>query len=229
MINDKKILAFIPARGGSKRLPQKNILSLAGKPLIAWSIDAAKNSKYIDDIFVSTDDKNIASIASTYGIDIPELRPSYLASDNSSTDSALIYTLEKYAKNIDIVVILQPTSPLRNFNHIDESLELFIKNDAFSVVSVTECEHSPLWANTLPNDLNLENFISKEAQKRSQDLSKFYRLNGAIYIFDVKKLLEYNGIVYTSRSYAYIMDQIASVDIDTQTDFLYAEFLTKRL
>nr|ELR5257563.1 acylneuraminate cytidylyltransferase family protein [Providencia rettgeri] len=229
MINNKKVMAIIPARGGSKRLPRKNILPLAGKPLITWSIDAARNSKYVDNIFISTDDQDIADICTEYGLTVHELRPPHLASDESSTDSVLSYTLEKYGKGIDIVILLQPTSPLRTSEHIDEALELFIKKDAFSIVSVTTCEHSPLWANTLPFDHNLKNFISNDALKRSQDLSQFYRLNGAIYIFNVKKLLEHKKIIYTPESYAYIMEQIHSVDIDKEIDFLYADFLVKNI
>lgn len=227
MIKNKNVLAVIPARGGSKRLPKKNILPLSGKPLITWSIDAAKESIYIDDIFVSTDDRDIANLCTQYNINIPELRPSDLATDHTSTADVLLYTLQKFFPNVDIVVLLQPTSPLRNSHHIDEAIELFIKNDAFSIVSVTPCEHSPLWANTLPENNSIENFITVDALKRSQDLKQYYRLNGAIYIFDVKKLLQYKDILYTNESYAYIMDQSFSVDIDQKIDFDYAEFLIK--
>ncbi|MGI2201452.1 cytidylyltransferase domain-containing protein [Shewanella baltica] len=228
MINGKKVLAFIPARGGSKRLPRKNVLPLAGKPLICWSIDAAKHSKYIDSIFVSTDDSEIADIVSEYGIDIPELRPKWLASDTATTESVLIYTLEKFAKDADIVIILQPTSPLRTSEHIDRAVELFIKKQAQSVVSVTPCEHSPLWTNTLPKNGSVHNFIRPEALKRSQELEKFYRFNGAIYIFDTKILIEQQKICYTSLSYAYLMENSVSFDIDHKLDFELAEFILNK-
>ncbi|WP_210447225.1 cytidylyltransferase domain-containing protein [Vibrio crassostreae] len=228
MIDTKKVLAIIPARGGSKRLPRKNVLPLAGKPLIGWSIDAAKNSKYIDQIFVSTDDKEIADVSSLFGIDVPELRPDHLASDTATTESVLTYTLEKFGSDVDIIVLLQPTSPLRTAQHIDEALDLFIKKQAFSVVSVTPCEHPPLWANTLPEDGTMGDFIRPEALKRSQDCGAFFRFNGAIYIFDVRKLMEYGEIRYTEESFAYVMENRVSFDIDQQLDFELAEFFINK-
>ncbi|MEZ9003685.1 acylneuraminate cytidylyltransferase family protein [Vibrio splendidus] len=228
MIDTKKILAIIPARGGSKRLPRKNVLPLAGKPLIGWSIDAAKNSKYIDQIFVSTDDKEIADVSSLFGIDVPELRPDHLASDTATTESVLTYTLEKFGKDVDIIVLLQPTSPLRTAQHIDEALDLFIKKQAFSVVSVTPCEHPPLWANTLPEDGTMGDFIRPEALKRSQDCGDFFRFNGAIYIFDVRKFMEYGKIRYTEESFAYLMENRVSFDIDQQLDFELTEFFMNK-
>lgn len=228
MINDKKILAIIPARGGSKRLPRKNILNLAGKPLIAWSIEAAKNSQYIDSIFVSTDDKSVASISAEYGLNVPELRPAELASDEASTEDMLLYTLNKFGDGYDVIVLLQPTSPLRTVTDIDNAIEHFINKNAFSVVSVTPCEHSPMWSNNLPADGNMGAFINKKAIKRSQELAQFYRLNGAIYIFDIKKFLQYGEICYTDKSFAYEMTNINSVDIDTKLDFEIAEFLLRK-
>ncbi|MEZ9449312.1 acylneuraminate cytidylyltransferase family protein [Vibrio splendidus] len=228
MIDTNKVLAIIPARGGSKRLPRKNVLPLAGKPLIGWSIDAAKNSKYIDQIFVSTDDKEIADVSSLFGIDVPELRPDHLASDTATTESVLTYTLEKFGKDVDIIVLLQPTSPLRTAQHIDEALDLFIKKQAFSVVSVTPCEHPPLWANTLPEDGTMGDFIRPEALKRSQDCGDFFRFNGAIYIFDVQKFMEYGEIRYTEESFAYLMENRVSFDIDQQLDFELTEFFMNK-
>ena len=221
-------MAFIPARGGSKRLPNKNILPLAEKPLIAWSINAAIGSKYVDNIFVSTDDQRIAGVSKEHGVDVPELRPKELASDTATTESVLFYTLDKFGKDADIVLILQPTSPLRTSEHIDKALELFIKKNASSVVSVTECEHSPLWANTLPNDGNMNDFIRSEALHRSQDLDVFYRLNGAIYIYDVSKIRDAGELKYTAGTYAYKMDNCYSVDIDTSFDFDIANFLLSK-
>ncbi|MEF3021846.1 acylneuraminate cytidylyltransferase family protein [Vibrio mimicus] len=230
MINGKRVIAIIPARGGSKRLPRKNVLPLADKPLIGWSIEAAQKSKYVDEIFVSTDDQEIVDVASEFGIHVPELRPIELASDTASSSDVLIYTLKKFAQQSNIVILLQPTSPLRAAEHIDEGLELFIAKDAFSVVSVTPCEHSPLWANTLPDDASMGDFIRPEALQRSQDLSQFYRLNGALYIFDTSQLLEFGHICYTSRSYAYVMDNRISFDIDQQLDFELAEvFIQKQV
>jgi N-acylneuraminate cytidylyltransferase len=139
LINNKRVLAIIPARGGSKRLPRKNILSIAGKPLIDWTIEAALSSEYVDEVYVSTDDQEIAGIASKHNISIPELRPRALSSDYASTQDVIFYTLENFGNEADIIVILQPTSPLRVAEQIDGAIKLFEKNNAFSVVSVTLC------------------------------------------------------------------------------------------
>jgi N-acylneuraminate cytidylyltransferase len=228
MINGKKVLALIPARGGSKRLPRKNILPLRGKPLIGWSIDAAKESRYIDQVLVSTDAQEIADVASLFGVVVPELRPDNLSSDTAKTESVLVYSLEKFGDGIDILILLQPTSPLRTAKHIDEALELFMEKQALSVVSVTPCEHSPMWSNMLPEDRAMQDFLRPDALNRSQDLDTFYRLNGAIYVFDAHKLLEHKEIRYTTESFAYLMDNQFSFDIDTEFDFDLAEFFMQK-
>ncbi len=226
MINGKRVIAIIPARGGSKRLPRKNVLSLAGKPLIGWSIEAAQQSKYVDEIFVSTDDQEIADVASEFGINVPELRPIELATDTASSTDVLIYTLKKFGSQSNIIISLQPTSPLRTAKHIDEALELFITKGAFSVVSVTPCEHPPQWANILPEDGSMKDFIQGN-NKRSQDLGEYYRLNGAIYIYDVHELLNSGAILYIEDTYAYKMSNKYSVDIDNEFDFELAEYIIK--
>ena len=228
MINNKKVLAVIPARGGSKRLPRKNVLPLADKPLIGWSIDAAKDSKYIDQIFVSTDDQEIVDVVSLFDIDVPELRPKNLASDTATTESVLKYTLEKFGNDADIVVILQPTSPLRTAQHIDEALELFIKRRAFSIVSVTPCEHPPQWANTLPDNDSMKDFIRVGNGKRSQDLGDYFRLNGAIYVYDIRRMLDAGDMTYQDDTYAYKMPNESSIDIDNAIDFDMAEFFCQK-
>lgn len=228
MIEGKKVLAIIPARAGSKRLPRKNILPLAGKPLISWTIEAALDSKYIDEIFVSTDDQEIVNIAKDSGILVPELRPKQLATDSARSVNVILYTLKNFGNDADIVLLLQPTSPLRTNVHIDEALELYSGKEALSVVSVTPCEHSPLWANTLPSDSSMINFIRPEALSRSQDLEQYYRLNGAIYAFDVDSLTKKQEIDYTENSYAYEMNNVSSVDIDEQLDFELASLIIEK-
>lgn len=229
MINGKRVLAIIPARGGSKRLPRKNILRLKDRPLIAWTIGAAQKSKYIDDISVSTDDQEIADVSSQFGIKVPELRPSELSTDSATTQSVLFHSLEKFGNNADIVILLQPTSPLRNEKHIDEAIELFEMKRAFSIVSVTPCEHPPEWANTLPNDGSMKNFMRPSDNKRSQELDCSYRLNGAIYIYDIKKLISIGNMKYTDETFAYKMSNISSIDIDNQLDFYMTEFILNKL
>ena len=226
MNNNKTFLAIIPARGGSKRLPRKNVLDLCGKPLISYTIEAGLKSKYIDKVIVTSDDEEILSISKRYGADII-VRPEELGSDTATTFDVLEHTinsLEKY----DYIVLLQPTSPLRDEKHIDEAIELLNKKDAHSVISVCEAEHSPLWCNTLNEDLNISNFLSKETlDKRSQDLPKYYRINGAIYICKTKKLLEKKSFFLKENIFAYIMDRKSSIDIDEQIDFMIANEIKK--
>ena len=218
---NKTFLAIIPARGGSKRLPRKNLLDLCGKPLIAWSIEAALKSKYISKVIVSSDDEEILNIAKEYKADFIK-RPDELASDTATTFDALKHTLENVGK-YDYVVLLQPTSPLRSEKHIDEAIELLEEKSADAIISVCETEHSPLWCNTLPQDSSMSTFLRDEVlNKRSQDLPKYYRLNGAIYICKTEKLLENKGFFIKENIYAYKMDKKNSVDIDEEIDFIIA-------
>ena len=221
---NKTFLAIIPARGGSKRLPRKNLLDLCGKPLIAWSIEAALKSKYISKVIVSSDEEEILNIAKEYKADFIK-RPDELASDTATTFDALKHTLENVEK-YDYVVLLQPTSPLRTEKHIDEAIELLKEKNADAIISVCEVEHSPLWSNTLDENLDMSNFLRDEVlNKRSQDLPKYYRLNGAIYICKTDKLLENKGFFLKENIYAYKMNKKHSVDIDEEIDFIIAEKL----
>ena len=223
---NKTFLAIIPARGGSKRLPRKNLLDLCGKPLIAWSIEAALKSKYISKIIVSSDDEEILNIAKEYKADFIK-RPDELASDTATTFDALKHTLENVGK-YDYVVLLQPTSPLRSEKHIDEAIELLKEKNADAIISVCEMEHSPLWSNTLDENLDMSNFLRDEVlNKRSQDLPKYYRLNGAIYICKTDKLLENKGFFLKENIYAYKMNKKHSVDIDEEIDFIIAREIKK--
>lgn len=227
MLNEKTFLAIIPARGGSKRLPRKNILDLNGKPLIAWSIEAGITSKYIDKVIVTSDDDEILDIAKQYGSDTLK-RPAKLASDTATSFDALkhtIDTLERY----DNVILLQPTSPLRTFLHIDQAIELLESKKADAVISVCEMEHSPIWSNTLPDDGSMNGFLKDEAKNiRSQDLETYYRINGAIYICKTERLLEEKSFFIKDNILAYLMDRKNSIDIDEEIDFKIAEvFMVK--
>ncbi|WP_141053994.1 acylneuraminate cytidylyltransferase family protein [Aliarcobacter cryaerophilus] len=226
MYENKTFLAIIPARGGSKRLPRKNILDLCGKPLIAWSIKAGLNSKYIDKVVVSSDDDEILNISLNFGAETIK-RPVELASDTATTFDAIKHTIDNFEK-YDYIVLLQPTSPLRDAKHIDQAIELLETKKADAVVSVCEVDHSPLWSNTLPKDGNMSNFLKDEIlNKRSQDLEKYYRLNGAIYICKTEKLFENKGFFLKDNIFAYKMDRESSVDIDEEMDFKIAEVLIK--
>ena len=223
MYKNKTFLAIIPARGGSKRLPRKNILDLNGKPLIAWSIEAGLKSKYVDRVIVSSDSDAILGISKKYKADIIK-RPDTLSSDTSSSIDAIIHTL-KNMKEYDYVILLQPTSPLRSSKHIDESIELLFEKEADAIIGVCEMEHSPLWSNTLDKNLSMKGFLKEEISiKRSQDLDTYYRINGAIYITNREKLLEEKSFFLKDNIFAYIMNRESSIDIDKEIDFKMAEF-----
>lgn len=219
---NKTFLAIIPARGGSKRLPRKNILDLCGKPLISWSIEAALKSKYISKVVVSSDDDEILNISLNFGAETIK-RPVELASDTATTFDAIKHTIDNF-ENYDYIVLLQPTSPLRNEKHINEAIEFLEEKQADAIVSVCEMDHSPLWSNTLPKDGNMNNFLRDEVlNKRSQDLEKYYRVNGAVYICKTDKLLENKSFFLKDNIFAYIMDRKSSIDIDEEIDFLFAQ------
>ena len=221
MKNNHDILAIIPARGASKRLPDKNILDFAGKPLIAWTIDAALKSKCISKVIVSTDDARIASIAKKYGAKVPFLRPESLASDESTTIDVVVDLVSKLSEKYKYIALLQPTSPLRASQHIDESFEQIGDKDA--VVSVVKTEHPIEWCNTLSSNKSLDNFINGTVRnKRSQDLPERYRINGAIYIVKTDVLLREETFLLEKGAVAYIMDRDVSIDIDQKQDFIIA-------
>lgn len=229
MFKGKTFLAVIPARGGSKRLPRKNVLDLAGNPLIAWTIEAAKNSKYIDHFVVSTDDQEISDVSKKYGAEVLT-RPGELATDTASSVDVVLHAIAAQSQSCDYVILLQPTSPLRTAEHIDEAIELLFEKSANAVISVCETDHSPLWANTLPEDGNMGSFIREEVQgKRSQDLPIFYQLNGAIYLVNAVNFKQSKSFIQATNSYAYIMSKKDSVDIDTDLDFEFVSLLINKV
>lgn len=230
MYKNKKILAVVPARGASKGLPKKNVKHLLNKPLIAWTIDAAKGSKYIDKTIVSTDDQNIAKVSRRYGIEIPFLRPKMLSRDSSSSVDVVIHAIKFFKNkgiNFDIYVLLQPTSPLRKHNDIDDAIKTLFKKNAKAVISVTEASFPPLWTNTLPRDGSMRNFLpSKIVNRNRQSLPKFFQPNGAVFTGFVDYLSEKKAF-YGDKTFAYIMPKDRSVDIDDIIDFKLAELLLK--
>jgi CMP-N,N'-diacetyllegionaminic acid synthase len=221
MYQNKTFLAIVPARGGSKRLPKKNILNLKGKPLVEWSIEAGLNSKYIDKVIVTSDDAEILDIVKGTGAEAIN-RPIELASDTSTTFDAIKHVIDS-VEIYNYIVLLQPTSPLRTEKHIDEAIELLVNKNADSIVSVCETDHSPLWSNTLPSDCSMSNFIKDDIRnKRGQDLEVYYRLNGAIYICKTNKLLDENSFFLKNNTFAYKMGRDVSIDIDSAIDLKIA-------
>jgi CMP-N,N'-diacetyllegionaminic acid synthase len=228
VFNNKTFLAIIPARGGSKRLPRKNLLDLNRKPLIVYTIEAGLESQYIDKVIVSSDDDEILNIAKQYGAQILK-RPDEFAMDTATTFSAIKHTIDNVEK-YDYIVLLQPTSPLRNEKHIDEAIELLETKCANAVIGVCEMDHSPLWSNTLPADESMNNFLKEEfLNKRSQDLEKYYRLNGAIYICKTDKLIEEKSFMLKENIFAYVMNKESSIDIDEEIDLNIAKYLMEKV
>ncbi|WP_446890900.1 acylneuraminate cytidylyltransferase family protein [Aeromonas veronii] len=218
-------IAIIPARGGSKRLPNKNILPLSGKPLIVWTIEAALQSQLFDLVLVSTDSEAIAEASANAGAMVPFLRPAELSSDTATTNDVVTHMVawvESQYIEVQRVALLQPTSPLRTAQHIKEAMALYDNKSATAVISVCELEHPIQYCNRLPTDHCLDGFIAPVANKRSQEFEPFYRINGAIYLFDRKHVGELSGI-YCDSSFAYVMSKNDSVDIDDAFDFKFAE------
>ena len=222
-----KNLAIIPARSGSKGLKDKNIKELCGKPLLAYTVEAALESGQFDEVMVSTDSENYAKIAEEYGAAVPFLRSDITAGDSASSWDMGEEVLAGYGdrgKSFDTFCLLQPTSPLRAAEDIREAYKIYKEKASFAVVSVCEAEHSPLWCGQLPDTGEFVDFINPESMRRRQDTGRFYRLNGAIYIVDTNKF-KIDKFFYRKGSFAYIMPQDRSVDIDTSLDFKLAEYI----
>lgn len=221
-----KTLAIIPARSGSKGLPRKNIKPLCGRPLIYYTIREAFKSKYISKTIVSTEDEKISEISNEYNAEVIK-RPLHLAEDETPTIDVIFHVLQilKTKKfKPKVVVLLQPTSPLRNAQDIDNAMELFIKSDCESVVSVCKTEHSIYWSFKIDNGYLQSIFEGNYLKMRRQDLPKIYRPNGAIYISTPEMLRKYNSF-YCSKIIPNVMPPERSLDIDDEIDFMLAELL----
>jgi CMP-N,N'-diacetyllegionaminic acid synthase len=224
MYKGKKILALIPARGGSKGIPHKNITQLGEKPLLAWTVEAAKASKYVDRLILSSDDEQIISVAKSIGCDVPFIRPSDLSQDDTPGMAPVFHALEQI-KGYDYILQLQPTSPLRTEIDIDSAIELCLDGNAHSCVSVTEPDKSPYWMYTLNENLKMSPLLDGQYIRR-QELPAVYALNGAIYIAQVDWIFK-NKSFLSRETLAYIMPKERSVDIDTMIDITIAEALLK--
>lgn len=226
MINGKKIVAVIPARGGSKGVLRKNIRDLAGKPLIAWTIEAASKSKYLDRVILSSDDIEIIEIAKSYGCEAPFIRPAHLATDNAISADVILHALDE-VDSYDYVVMLQPTSPLRTTEDIDRSIEMVFNKKANSCVSVCESSQSPYWMYTLDDQDKMGAFMKTEKKfSRRQHLPVVYSLNGAVYIAEINWFKEKQTFI-TNETVGFVMPSNRSYDIDTNEDFLMCEYVMK--
>lgn len=222
------IFGIIPARKGSKRIKNKNLRILGDKPLISWTILAGLKSKSISELIVSTDSNKILDVSSEFGITYDGiLRDKEYASDKSSTIDTVIYEIKKrdvINRGFSHVMVLQPTSPFRTSNDIDNAAKLLIEKSAKSIISVSESNHPAEWINTIDASLSMNVFYeSLNFQKNSQSYSKSYNLNGAIYLIDIEALVSLNSFILKDKTFAYIMQKERSLDIDDEFDWKLAE------
>lgn len=230
MYKDKKILAVIPARGGSKGIPSKNIFNVGGQPLIKYTIDCAKNSKYLDRAVISTDSLEIKRVAEEYGGDVPFMRPAELALDTSKTIDCIVHavnSLKEMGEEYDYVMIIQNTVPLRKGWHVDESIEKIVDSNERSLVSVTEVEQHPILMRTLNEDGILKNLLPMSSTMRRQDFPKFYKVDGAIAIQKIDEEFNLNTSINDGKL-AYIMESKYSIDIDNYIDIKVIEYYLEK-
>lgn len=225
-----KHLVIIPARGGSKGIPRKNVKSLHGKPLIQYTIEAALAIFPSSQIIVSTDDQEIKSVAEACGLVVPFLRPAELSTDTASSYDVILHAVE-FAKQqgieFETVILLQPTSPFRNGQHIQEAIELY-SNDLDMVVSVTESEENPYYSIFEENENGYLEKSKVGSFTRRQDCPKTYSYNGAIYVINPKSL-EKNPLHLFTKIYKYVMPREVSIDLDTPLDWKIAELIAQEI
>lgn len=227
MVDEKNILYVIPARGGSKGIPGKNIKDLAGKPLICYSIDIARELTTDDNICVSTDDEKIINVVEDYGLNVPFKRPAELATDRASTNDVLLHAINYYetlGKLYEVVVLLQPTSPLRKVWQVREALNLY-NSEIDMVVSVKESKSASVLC--VDNNIGFIDILFNSKAVRRQEISSFFEINGAIYVINTSSLKQ-KGLQNFSKRVKYIMDETSSVDIDTPLDWLLVENIINR-
>lgn len=218
-----KVLAVIPARGGSKGVPRKNIRMLGGKPLIAWTIEAAKQSKVISKVICSTDDLEIAGVAREYGCEVPYIRDGKLAEDTTPMIDVVLDVLNR-CEGYDWVILLQPTSPLRTSQDIDNLYQYACQYDATSCASVSLVDKSPYWMFSLLGNGKLRPILQQSIPLARQEAKPVYNLNGAIYYFNVN-WLSLNTKIVSNDTIGFPIKKEHAVDIDTEYDFIYAEYI----
>lgn len=225
-----KIVAIIPARGGSKGIPGKNIKPLGNKPMIAYTIEASLNSTYVDDVIVTTDSEEIAAIANAYGAETPFLRPAALAQDTSKSIDALVHArdwLVDHGRVYDAVAWLQPTSPLRRAQEIDGAIDTFYAHGKLAVASVAEVAVNPILTRRRDEYGVLHPLLPTNSTIRRQDMPKYYYVNGAIYINQFEALNSDTSL--NDNPIGYVMSKDRSIDIDTIEDFRLVEHVLERM
>lgn len=229
MYNNKKILAIIPARGGSKGLPNKNIKPLCGKPLIGWSIEQAEGSAYIDEIFVSTDSAEIASVAESFGIEVPFLRPAELATDTSPSSGFVLHTIDYYrsqGQEFDYILLLEPTSPLRDVADINTAIEQLLNHkSAKSIVGVSKVEAThPAFLVNLSKEGLLESYLGEMKALRRQELNDLYFFEGSLYLSEIDYYIKTESF-YHNLTLPYVVPKYKSYEVDDIVDFYIIEKL----
>lgn len=223
--NNKKVLALITARGGSKGLVNKNIRLFNSIPLIAWTIKEAQKSDRIDRLVLSSDDDDIIKIAKEYSCETPFKRAAHLASDTATSDDVILDVLSRI-EGFDALILLQPTSPLRIRADIDKCLELFEGSKPCEMAfSVCEDDRSPHSSLELTSDANIKMMFPKHLRKRRQDMPRSYHANGAVYVIDIEAFKKVGSLAQLRGQKAYVMPKDRSIDIDDMFDFKFAEVL----
>ncbi len=227
MYKGKTFLALVPARGGSKGIPNKNIKKICGKPLIAYTIEEANNSKYIDKVIVSTDSEAIRDSSIEHGAEVPFLRPIELASDEAKTIDVVLHSVDFLANSdlhFDYIILLQPTQPLRKFWHIDEAIERIVDKKAENLVSLSVVKDHPLLVRSIDHEGEVIKLIDEGSTVRRQDFPSFYKVNGAIYINKINDHLN-SETSLNDNKLSYIMDAEFDLDIDEDIDLQLFEFI----
>ncbi len=220
MIDNRSVVAIIPARGDSKGLPRKHLLEAGGKPVIAWSIEAAHASRHIDRTILSSEDPEIIEMAKDWGCEVPFVRPKDLASETAKVEDALIHALEALDSDYDYVVLLQPTSPLRSLEDIDGCLAICQATGAPSCVAVSVPKKSPYWMYGLDDEGRMHRVLEESTEHyRRQDLPVVYGVNGAVYVAETPWFRAHRTFL-TSETRAYVMPPERAVDIDEPLDLV---------
>jgi CMP-N,N'-diacetyllegionaminic acid synthase len=229
LIRGNSVLGLVPARGGSKGAPGKNIRSIGGKPMIAWTIEAARASHHIDRLVLSSDDQAIIDIAVECGCEAPFVRPAELASDHADSMSVIRHAMEMLPQQFDYVVLLQPTSPLRRAEDIDGAIERCVDHGAPACVSVCEPDKSPYWMLRLDGKGAVHPlFPADQIPHRRQDSPSVFALNGAVYVARSEHL-RLGGTFLVPGAVGYPMPKERSFDVDTELDIAIVSFLLDRL
>ena len=231
MFRGGKVLGLVPARGGSKRLPGKNLAVLLGQPLLRWTLEAGKQSLYIDRVILSTDSAEIASVGKQVGFDDVLIRPASLAADYTSSFEVMRHVITHptlKGEQFSYIALLQPTSPLRTAQHIDDAFQLIEKSGAIGAVSVCRTEHPMAWMGNIRADGFLDEFFKHAALQNQSQHNESYQINGAIYIVPIRELLDHLTVFLPNDMVAYVMKRSESVDIDEEFDLKLAEWCLMR-